>query len=51
MMERWRCLSKDSMLYDYGVLKCGAEDFAKIDGADIVGYRKSGFGYGGAHHR
>lgn len=37
--------SKDSMLYDYGVLKCGAEDFAKIDGADIVGYRKSGFGY------
>lgn len=37
--------SKDKMLYEYGVLKCGMEAFAKIDAADIVQYRKSAFGY------
>ncbi|CAK7015929.1 MAG: Vitamin B12 import ATP-binding protein BtuD [Desulfovibrio sp.] len=37
--------SKDKMLYEYGILKCGADDFAKIDAGDIVSFRKSGFGY------
>ncbi|MBC5648405.1 ABC transporter ATP-binding protein [Christensenella tenuis] len=37
--------NKDKMLYEYGILKCGAGDFAKIDAADIVRYRKSAFGY------
>ena len=37
--------NKDKMLYEYGVLKCGAEAFDRIDAADIVRYRKSAFGY------
>jgi ABC-2 type transport system ATP-binding protein len=37
--------SKDDIIYNYGVLKCGAEDFAKIPPSDIAGYRKGQFGY------
>ena len=35
--------SKDDLLYKFGVLKCGNNDFAKIDKADIVRFRKSNF--------
>jgi ABC-2 type transport system ATP-binding protein len=37
--------SKDDLLYKFGVLKCGSNDFAKIDKADIIRYRKSTFEY------
>jgi len=35
--------SKDDLLYKFGVLKCGNNDFAKIDKADIVRFRKNNF--------
>lgn len=35
--------SKDELIYNYGVLKCGASDFDKLDLADFVGYRKGQF--------
>lgn len=37
--------SKDELLEEYGLLKCGLEDIGKIDKADIKGMRKSSFGY------
>ena len=37
--------SKDTLLYEYGVLKCGEELFFAIEKEDIAGYRKSSFGY------
>lgn len=37
--------SKDDMINNFGIIKCGKEDFNKIDKTDIVGYRKSQFGY------
>ena len=37
--------SKDEMINNFGIIKCGKDDFNKIDKADIVGYRKSQFGY------
>ncbi|WP_042347293.1 ABC transporter ATP-binding protein [Bacillus massiliigorillae] len=37
--------SKDELIYEYGVLKCGIHDFQNIDSSDIIGYRKSEFGY------
>ena len=37
--------SKDELLYDYGILKCGTNDLAKIDSADIVKTKKNAFGY------
>ena len=37
--------SKDAILYNYGLLRCGTGDFGKIDRADILGYRKNQFGY------
>ena len=37
--------SKDDMINNFGIIKCGKEDFNKIDKVDIVGYRKSQFGY------
>lgn len=36
--------SKDKMLYEYGILKCGEELFQKVEQKDIAGYRKSSFG-------
>ena len=33
------------MINNFGIIKCGKEDFNKIDKVDIVGYRKSQFGY------
>lgn len=37
--------SKDDLLYDYGLLLCGAEDFHTVDQGDIIGHRKSRFGH------
>jgi len=37
--------SKDELIYNYGMLKCGLNDFNKIDKTYMVGYRKSQFGY------
>ena len=37
--------SKDNLIYNYGLLKCGLNDFVKIDSADVIGYRKNDFGY------
>jgi ABC-2 type transport system ATP-binding protein len=37
--------SKDELLYDYGLLLCGAEDFPSIDKGDIVGHRGNRFGH------
>lgn len=36
---------KDELINDYGVIKCGKDDFNRIDSKDIVGYRKNQFGY------
>ncbi len=37
--------SKDDLIYNYGVLKCGLNNFKKIDKTYMVAYRKSQFGY------
>lgn len=36
---------KDSLLENHGILRCGIEDFKKIDSSDIAGYRQYDFGY------
>ena len=37
--------SKDELLADYGLLLCGAADFASVDKGDIIGHRESRFGH------
>jgi ABC-type multidrug transport system, ATPase component len=37
--------SKDELLYNYGMLVCGAADFAAVDRGDIIGHRQSRFGH------
>lgn len=37
--------SKDEMINNFGIIKCGRDDFNKIDKEDVVGYRKGQFGY------
>lgn len=37
--------SKDEMINNFGIIKCGKDDFNKIDKKDIVGYRKNQFSY------
>ena len=37
--------SKDELLYDYGLLLCGAEDFKTVDKSDVIGHRESRFGH------
>ena len=37
--------SKDELLYEYGLLLCGAEDFKSVDKRDIIGHRESRFGH------
>ncbi len=37
--------SKDDLLYDYGLLLCGAGDFKTVDKGDIIGHRESRFGH------
>lgn len=37
--------AKDELLMQYGVIKCGAADYSKLDRADIVGSRHNEFGW------
>jgi len=37
--------SKDELIYDYGILLCGAEDFKTVDAGDIIGRRENRFGH------
>ncbi|MDX9917755.1 MAG: ABC transporter ATP-binding protein [Gudongella sp.] len=37
--------NKDELINDYGIIKCGKEDFNKIDKDHMIGYRKNQFGY------
>ncbi len=37
--------SADELKYGYGLLKCGHNDFARLDSADIAGHRRGQFGY------
>lgn len=37
--------SKDAIEEQFGVLKCGSDDFKTIDKCDILGFRSSHFGY------
>ncbi|NLY45810.1 MAG: ABC transporter ATP-binding protein [Tissierella sp.] len=37
--------SKEEIVDNYGIIKCGTNDFNTIDKKDIVGYRKNQFGY------
>lgn len=37
--------SKDDLLYDFGLLLCGINDFKTIDKGDIIGHRESRFGH------
>jgi ABC-2 type transport system ATP-binding protein len=37
--------SKDALLYDYGLLLCGANDFKAVDQGDIIGHRQNRFGH------
>lgn len=35
--------TKDELIYQYGVIKCGAETFTQIDKGDILAYRKQDY--------
>jgi ABC-2 type transport system ATP-binding protein len=37
--------SKDDLIYNYGLLLCGKEDFNAVDKGDIIGQRESRFGH------
>ncbi len=37
--------SKDNLLYDYGMLLCGASESKTVDKGDIIGHRESRFGH------
>ncbi|WP_394920589.1 ABC transporter ATP-binding protein [uncultured Robinsoniella sp.] len=38
-------LSKDELIYNYGIIKCGREQFIKMDSDDIITYRKKDYEY------
>ena len=38
------CRAKDELLEEYGILKCTAEEFARIDRSAVRGYRENSFG-------
>ncbi len=38
------CKSKDDLIYNYGVVHCGQEEYKKLDKKHTVGVRKSQFG-------
>lgn len=38
-------LSKDELIYNYGIIKCGREQFMKMDSDDIIAYRKRDYEY------
>jgi len=35
---------KDELLEQYGIMKCGLDEFPKVDAADYAGFRRYGFG-------
>lgn len=37
--------SKEELVDNYGIIKCGTNDFNRIDKRDIIGYRKNQFSY------
>ncbi len=37
--------TKDEIINNFGIIKCGKDDFNNINNEDIVGFRKSQFGY------
>lgn len=37
------CKPKDELLGSYGIIKCGAEQFSRIDQQDIIAYRKQDY--------
>ena len=37
--------TKDELINNHGIIKCGEKDFDKIEKSDVVGYRKNLFGY------
>lgn len=37
--------SKDELLENYGIMKCGSRDFLSVAKEDIVSYQKNSFGY------
>lgn len=37
--------SKEELVDNYGIIKCGTKDFNNLDRKDIIGYRKNQFGY------
>lgn len=37
--------AKDSLFEEYGILKCGLQDFSSIHAKDYISYRKNKFGY------
>ncbi len=39
------CKSKDDLIYNYGVVHCGQEEYKKLDKKHTVGVRKSQFGF------
>ena len=38
-------LPKDELMHDYGVVKCGEEQFCKLDSTDFIAYRKQDYSY------
>ncbi|WP_321004439.1 ABC transporter ATP-binding protein [Eisenbergiella porci] len=34
---------KDELIYNYGIIRCGAEDFHRLDPADILAWRKNDY--------
>ena len=38
-------MAKDELIYNYGIIKCGKEQFVKIDRNDIITYRKKDYEY------
>ena len=37
--------SKDDLIYRYGILKCGTEQFGQVAKEDYITYRKNEYGY------
>ena len=37
--------SREELVDSYGIIKCGVNDFNRIDKRDMIGYRKNQFGY------
>lgn len=35
--------NKDTLIYDYGLIRCSEEEFAKLEGASVLGIQKNRF--------